>query len=133
MRLRRASAPATSGSAPREQPVAVLVAFMGLGKVFSPQYLVWLLPLGLVAALFRSRRAAFALLALFALTQILYPYSYGALRRLETWAYLLLLGRNALLIGLGVFFALPRAGACAEGRSEEQQKAPGSVGNPGAA
>ena len=127
LRLRRATAldpvaplPAAqeaAGGAPREEPtavlvegmVAVLLAFMGLGKVFSPQYLVWLLPLGLVAALFRSRRAALAMLALFALTQVLYPYSYGALRRLETWSYALLLARNALLIGLGVFFALPPA------------------------
>jgi hypothetical protein len=54
-----------------------LASFMVLGKVFSPQYLTWLLPLGLLASLLdeqpRSRRMLFTA---FLLTQVIWPFCY---------------------------------------------------------
>lgn len=81
---------------------AVLVVYMVMGKVFSPQYLVWLLPLGL----FLSLRAGIALTGLFlvilGLTQLVFPGLYGALQSLKPWAFAVLLSRNSLLLGWAV-------------------------------
>jgi glycosyl transferase family 87 len=53
-----------------------IVAYMVLGKVFSPQYMTWLLPAGVLASLTagRTERALFvtALIA----TQVIYPFCY---------------------------------------------------------
>jgi hypothetical protein len=85
--------------------VAVLLAF---GKVFSPQYLIWLLPLvPLVEA--RLRRPALVLLVTAcALTQAWYPRHAGQLivhfSRPESW---LLLARNLVIVALAVVLARP--------------------------
>jgi hypothetical protein len=76
---------------------AVLVAFMVFGKVFSPQYLVWLVPLGLLASLASGRSSPWMLLATLALTQAIFPISYGPLSELRWWACALVLVRNGLL------------------------------------
>jgi hypothetical protein len=56
--------------------VALLAAYVLLGKVFSPQYLTWFLPIGALAATLGSERSR-ALLAFGALAgQIEYPYLY---------------------------------------------------------
>lgn len=76
---------------------ASLVAFMVLGKVFSPQYLGWILPLGAALSLVDGRRRARLLfLALMGATQLVYPIAYGALESLAPWACALLLARNAV-------------------------------------
>jgi len=83
--------------------VAVLLAF---GKVFSPQYLIWLLPLvPLVEP--RLRRAALPLLvAACALTQSWYPRRADQLalyfRAPESW---LLLARDLVVVALAVVLA----------------------------
>ncbi len=85
--------------------VAVLLAF---GKVFSPQYLIWLLPLvPLVEA--RLRRPALALLvAAYALTQAWYPRHADQLivkfQQPESW---FLLARNLVIVALAVLLARP--------------------------
>jgi hypothetical protein len=77
-----------------------LASFMVLGKVFSPQYLTWLLPLGLVASLMdprpRSRRMLFAA---FLLTQCIWPFCYciHLASNLSPVFGALVLGRNALV------------------------------------
>lgn len=85
-----------------EGTAAALVALMVTGKVFSPQYLVWLLPLGLLLALGRAGRdralLAALLLAAMGLTQLIFPFSYGALMALAPAACALVLLRNALLV-----------------------------------
>jgi small-conductance mechanosensitive channel len=86
-----------------------VVAYIALGKVVSPQYLVWLVPL---LPLVRGRRglAACGLLALAAvLTQTWFPYRYWAYAlHFDTAASWAVLARDLVLVGLLVALALPR-------------------------
>ena len=72
---------------------AALVAFIALGKVLSPQFLIWLIP---VVPLLRGRRgltAGVVLTAALVLTQLWFPYRYWDLAlhfgTLESWLVLL--------------------------------------------
>jgi uncharacterized membrane protein len=83
-------------------------AFIAFGKVLSPQYLVWLIPL---VALVRGRRGVFAgglLLVAMVLTQLWFPYRYidlvYALDPLASW---LVLARDLVLVGLLVVLVWP--------------------------
>jgi hypothetical protein len=76
-------------------------------KVFSPQYLVWLLPLALLSSLARSGASRWLWLGLCLASQIVYPAAYGALMGLAPWMCLLLLARN-LALGLWAWLALRR-------------------------
>ena len=80
---------------------AALVAFVALGKVLSPQFLIWLIP---VVPLLRGRRgltAAVVLAAGLVLTQLWFPYRYWDLAlhfgTLESWLVLL---RDLVLLAL---------------------------------
>jgi hypothetical protein len=87
---------------------AAVSAFVALGKVLSPQFLGWLLPL---VALVRGRRgvAAAALLGLaMVLTQLWFPYRYVQLvYSLDPVASWLVLGRDLVLLGLLAVLAWP--------------------------
>ena len=83
---------------------AALVAFIALGKVLSPQFLIWLIP---IVPLLRGRRgltAAVVLVGALVLTQLWFPYRYWDLAlhfgTLESW--LVLLRDVALLVLLWV-------------------------------
>jgi uncharacterized membrane protein len=84
---------------------AAVAAFIAFGKVLSPQFLIWLVPLvplvlgplGLVAA-------ALFLLAL-ALTQLWFPRQYWELVGLEAGPTWLLLARNVVLVVLAAVLA----------------------------
>jgi hypothetical protein len=85
---------------------AVLLAF---GKVFSPQFLVWLVPL---VPLVRGRRglgAGALLAASLVLTQAWFPHHYWALARTfapaQSW---LLLVRDLAVVALAAVLAWPR-------------------------
>jgi hypothetical protein len=80
--------------------VAALVAFMVCNRVFSPQYLVWILPVGVALSLRRGAMLA-VLCVVFALTQLIYPVSYAHLEALAPWACALVLVRNGLLAWWG--------------------------------
>ncbi len=85
---------------------ACICAFVVFGKVLSPQYLIWLVPL---VALVRGRRgvAAVALLAAALLTtQVWFPDRYwNYVERFDlAWA---VLARNLLLLALLVVLSLP--------------------------
>jgi uncharacterized membrane protein len=102
-RLRRPSAEAAVvGSV---AAVATVVAF---GKVFSPQYLIWLVPL---VPLVRGRRGALAsalLLAALGLTQAWFPDNYWtlALGHSDPFAAYLVL-RNLAVVGIAAVLARP--------------------------
>jgi Glycosyltransferase family 87 len=87
---------------------AGVCAFVALGKVLSPQYLIWLLPL---VPLVRGRRGATAgalLLLAMILTQLWFPYRYIALAdRLDPAASWLVLARDAVLVAMLVVLAWP--------------------------
>jgi len=55
---------------------AMLIAYIGLGKVFSPQYMTWLLPIGVISAVLSSERSRVLLISAAAATQIEWPYIY---------------------------------------------------------
>jgi hypothetical protein len=89
-----------SGAISNESLVAYLAAalltFIVTNKVFSPQYLIWLLPF---APLLRRRQAAlFA--AICAITIVLFPFDYDDLLAMHLLPVLLLNLRNALVVAL---------------------------------
>jgi hypothetical protein len=80
---------------------AALVAFVALGKVLSPQFLIWLTP---VVALVGGRRglvAGLLLAASLVVTQLWFPYRYWDwARTLEGNVSWLVLARDLLLVAL---------------------------------
>lgn len=85
--------------------VAALLAFILTNKVFSPQYLIWLLPF---AALLRLRQAGMLLL-ICAITIVLFPFDYDHLLNMELLPVLLLNLRNLLAVVLLVWLLVDRA------------------------
>lgn len=87
---------------------ACVCAFIAFGKVLSPQYLVWLLPL---VPLLRGRRglAAGGLLVLaMALTQLWFPYRYlDLVYQFDARASWLVLARDLVLVALLAVLAWP--------------------------
>jgi hypothetical protein len=78
--------------------VAAVTAFVAFGKVLSPQFLIWLLPL---VPLVRSRTAAALLAAACVLTQLWFPYRYWDLAlRLDGFVSALVLLRGLALVAL---------------------------------
>ena len=90
-----------------EGVVLVLAAYVALGKVFCPQYLVWLLPFAVVAAYLPGQRARRRMtgLALLLATQLIYPITYASLKAKAPWAAALVLVRNLGVLAWG--FTLP--------------------------
>jgi hypothetical protein len=86
---------------------ASVAAFVALGKVLSPQFLIWLLPL---VPLVRGRRglAASALLGVaLLLTQVWFPIRYFDLVALEAFPSWVLLARDLALVALMVVLTAP--------------------------
>jgi hypothetical protein len=78
---------------------ATIVAAVTLGKVVSPQYLVWLLPATLLVPGGRGRVAAIVLPVAMVVTQLIFPLFYADLvERGEALPVGLLAARNALLV-----------------------------------
>lgn len=86
---------------------AALLAFIITNKVFSPQYLIWLLPF---APLLR-RRHALLIILIAALTTLLFPFDYGNLIKMRRLPVLLLNLRNALALLLLGWMLFERAPA----------------------
>lgn len=77
---------------------ATLAALLVGGKVLSPQFLLWLIPVGFGVAGRYGRVAFGATLAAMALTQAYFPHRYWDLVALETLPIWLLVARDAVLI-----------------------------------
>jgi hypothetical protein len=99
------------GPADRERLVracaAVLCVFVAFGKVLSPQFLIWLLPL---VPLVRGRRgiAASGLLGLaLLLTQVWFPIRYWDLVGFEAFPSWVLLARDLVLLALLAVLTAP--------------------------
>ena len=80
---------------------AALVAFVALGKVLSPQFLIWLVPAVLLVAGLRGQRASLLLAGALVLTQLWFPSRYWDLvRELDLLPSLLVLARDLVLVAL---------------------------------
>jgi hypothetical protein len=99
---------------------AAVCAFVGLGKVLSPQFLIWLVPLVPLVARRRGLAAAGALAGAMILTQGWFPSSYWDLAlRFDQTASWLVFVRDLVLIGLLAILLWPlcaRQGAACEPR-----------------
>ena len=88
---------------------ACVAAFIAFGKVLSPQFLIWLIPL---VPLVRGRRglaASAVLAAALVLTQLWFPYRYWDLAlRQDAFASWLVLARDLVLVALVAVLAIPR-------------------------
>ncbi len=79
---------------------AAIGAFVIFGKVLSPQYLTWLVPLVPLAAGRRGRQAAILWLAVLAITQLEYLGGGRYGQRDQNWSVWVLLVRNLGLVGV---------------------------------
>ena len=80
---------------------AALVAFVALGKVLSPQFLIWLVPAVPLVAGLRGLRASVLLAAGLLLTQLWFPSRYWALAlEFDGVASGLVLARDLVLVAL---------------------------------
>jgi len=87
---------------------AAVCAFVAFGKVLSPQFLIWLIP---VVPLVRGRRGLWAsalLLVALVLTQIWFPFRYFRLALdFEAGLSWVLLARDLVLVALALLLAWP--------------------------
>ena len=95
--------------------LAAVLAFAALGKVLSPQYMLWLVPLAALAVAWRTHALAAALIAAAILTQAEFPARYFDLVQGEPLAIALVTLRNLALIA-ALLLALRELG-----RSGQQQ------------
>ena len=95
--LQRSPSPERARFAVLSGITAALVISMVLGKVFSPQYLVWLMPLGMLLAMARGGPSPW-LFGIVLLIGNAVNARYGALVQQHAWACALILFRNALLV-----------------------------------
>jgi hypothetical protein len=95
--------------------LTAIAAFAALGKVLSPQYMLWLVPLGALAFAWRLHALAAAAAAAAVLTQVEFPARYFDLVDREPFPVAVIAARNLVLLAV-VVLAL-----CALRPSREQQ------------
>jgi hypothetical protein len=91
------------GRAPRElvlTSLAATIAFALLGKVLSPQFVIWALPLGALAFAWRMHALAAAVALAAILTQVEFPAHYFDVVAREPLALVLVAARNAALLAV---------------------------------
>lgn len=77
---------------------ATLLAFVTLGKVFSPQYVIWLAPFAALAWVWGRRAVALLVGAAIVLTHVEFPSRYFDLINEQRDVILIVAARNALLL-----------------------------------
>jgi hypothetical protein len=77
---------------------AALLAFVTLGKVFSPQYVIWLAPFAALAWAWEERAVALLVGAAIVLTHVEFPSRYFDLINVRTGVVVIVGARNALLL-----------------------------------
>jgi uncharacterized membrane protein len=88
---------------------AALVAFVALGKVLSPQFLIWLVPVVPLVAGLRGLRASVLTAAALVVTQLWFPSRYWDLaRELDPLPSTLVLLRDVVLVALLVVLVRDR-------------------------
>jgi hypothetical protein len=80
--------------------LAAVTAFAVLGKVLSPQFVIWVLPLGALAFAWRMHALALAVLAALVLTQIEFPAHYFDVVAREPFALVLVAVRDLVLLAV---------------------------------
>ena len=103
-----AKAPPGGDRARRELVLASLAAVAGfavLGKVLSPQFVIWVLPLGALAFAWRMHALAGAVAVVAVLTQIEFPAHYFDVVAREPWAIRIVAARNLALLAVVVLAA----------------------------
>jgi hypothetical protein len=80
--------------------LAAVTAFAALGKVLSPQFLIWVLPLGALAFAWRMHALAAAVLVAALLTQLEFPAHYRDVVAREPLALLLVAARDLTLLAV---------------------------------
>jgi Glycosyltransferase family 87 len=117
------AAVALAGRGPRGDPrrlvlasLAALVAFVALGKVLSPQFVLWLAPPAAVAFALGDRLSAALVLAAVPLTQLEFPGRYFDLVDGDVGVVVLVAARNGLLLA-ALSLLLARLAGSARSRS----------------
>jgi hypothetical protein len=77
---------------------AALLAFVTLGKVFSPQYVIWLAPFAALAWVWGQRAVAVLTTAAIVLTHVEFPSRYLDLINAQTDVVVIVAARNVLLL-----------------------------------
>jgi len=89
-----------------------IFAFVLPSRVLSPQYLVWLCaPMVALVTVLAGRRALWTLVAAALVSQVIFPFRYSQLRRLDPFDVGLLTLRNLLLVVACVLVVRAFAGA----------------------
>jgi hypothetical protein len=80
--------------------LAAVTAFAALGKVLSPQFVIWVLPLGALAFAWRLHALALAVAAAAVLTQVEFPARYFDVVTREPLAIALVAVRDLVLLAV---------------------------------
>jgi hypothetical protein len=106
--------------------LAAVAAFAVLGKVLSPQYVLWLVPLGALAFAWRLHALAAAVAAAAVLTQVEFPARYFDLVDREPFPIAVVAARNLLLLAVLVL-ALRALRSARQQELFERDRAPARV------
>jgi uncharacterized membrane protein len=106
--------------------LTAVAAFASLGKVLSPQYMLWLVPLGALAFAWRLHALAAATAAAAVLTQIEFPARYFDLVGREPFPVAVVALRNLVLLAV-LLLALRALGAARHQDLLERDRPPARV------
>lgn len=104
--------------------LAAVAAFAVLGKVLSPQFMIWILPLGALAFAWRMHAVAAIVAAAAVLTQLEFPARYFDLVAREPLPLVLVTLRNAALLAAVALVTSALSGAAARSRSRGLHRPP---------